>query len=69
MEEGEPVIVMEDGCVLGRSSKVFARDCIHLEDGVVSLLDVLVMDHSHAFAYVCWLVGDQGISSRSYWRA
>jgi acetyltransferase-like isoleucine patch superfamily enzyme len=61
-ETGEPVIVIDDNCRIGRSSQISGKNRIHLERDVILSPSVLVMDHSHAYEDVTAPICDQGIT-------
>lgn len=47
--DDNPVIVLEDGCVIGRRSVISAKNYIHIGRNVIFGPSVLVMDHNHEF--------------------
>jgi acetyltransferase-like isoleucine patch superfamily enzyme len=47
-QEGEPVIVIDDNCIIHRCSQIDARNHIHLERDVVVTQGVLIIDHGRA---------------------
>jgi len=57
-----PVIVIDDGCRIGRRCVISAKNRIHFERDVVFAPSVLVMDHNHAFEDVNVPIKDQGIT-------
>jgi acetyltransferase-like isoleucine patch superfamily enzyme len=59
---GEPAIVFDEGCKVGRRCVISARNKIHFERDVVFAPSVLVMDHNHAFEDVNVPIKDQGIT-------
>ena len=59
-ERGDPIIIIEDNCVIVRRVQISARNRIHLERGVVLSASVLVMDHNHAYEDVNIPIRDQG---------
>jgi acetyltransferase-like isoleucine patch superfamily enzyme len=59
-EEGEPVIVIDDNCVVHWRSQIDARNYIHLERDVLVAQDVLIIDHGHAYEDVALPIDEQG---------
>lgn len=47
--DGKPVIVLEDGCVIGRHCVISAKNHIHVGKNVIFAPSVLLMDHNHEF--------------------
>ena len=62
LQEGEPVIILGDNCAIHRRAQISARNCIHLEQGVIVSASVLIMDHNHAFDDVTRPIREQGIT-------
>jgi acetyltransferase-like isoleucine patch superfamily enzyme len=62
-EDDTPVIVIDDGCRIGRRCVISAKNRIHFERDVVFAPSVLVMDHNHAFEDVNVPIKDQGITA------
>ncbi len=62
-ERKNPVIVIEDGCKIGRRCVISAKNLIHLEKNVVFGPSVLLMDHNHAYDNINVAVVDQGITA------
>jgi len=62
-DDGEPVIILEDGCAIGHRTTISAKNCIHLERNVITAQSVLIMDHSHAYEDVKLPIRAQGTSS------
>ncbi len=58
----DPVIVIEDGCKVGRRCMISAKNLVHIERNVVFAPSVLVMDHNHAFEDVTVPIVAQGIT-------
>jgi len=58
-EFGEPVIVIEDHCVLHWRSQIDAKNHIHLERDVIVSQDVLIQDHGYTYESVANPVGEQ----------
>jgi len=48
-EEGEPVLVIEDNCLVHWRSQIDAKNLIHLESDVIVTQDVLIIDHDHLY--------------------
>jgi acetyltransferase-like isoleucine patch superfamily enzyme len=61
-ESGEPAIVFDDGCRVGRRCVISAINQIHFERNVILAPSVLVMDHNHAFEDVRIPIKDQGVT-------
>jgi acetyltransferase-like isoleucine patch superfamily enzyme len=61
-EFGEPVIVIEDHCVIHWRSQIDAKNHIHLERDVIVSQDVLIKDHGHTYEAAINPVGEQGCS-------
>jgi lipopolysaccharide O-acetyltransferase len=59
---GEPVIIIEDSCVIGHHSMISAKNCIHLEPHVVFESLGLIQDHNHAFEDVTLPIEQQGVT-------
>src|ERR1039457_2421228 len=45
----EPIIILEDGCNLGRDIQISAKNRIHLGRNIAVAGHVLITDHNHAF--------------------
>ena len=58
----DPVIIIEDGCVIARRSTISAKNRIHLERNVILSASVLIMDHAHAYENVSLPIKQQGIT-------
>src|SRR5271154_6680871 len=61
-EFGEPVIVIEDHCVIHWRSQIDAKNHVHLERDVIVSQDVLIKDHGHTYEAAISPVGEQGCS-------
>ena len=61
-EMGEPVIVLEDNCRIGRMCQISGKNCIHIERDVILSPSVLVMDHSHAYTTTTLPICHQGVT-------
>jgi acetyltransferase-like isoleucine patch superfamily enzyme len=57
-----PVIVIEDGCKVGRRCMISAKNSVHIERNVIFSPSVLVMDHNHAFEDVTVPILAQGVT-------
>lgn len=62
-ETGEPMLVIDDGCVIMNSVQISARNRIHIERQVIVSSSVLIMDHNHAFEDVTIPIIEQGITA------
>ena len=62
-EKGEPMIVIDDGCVIMRRVQISARNCIHIERDVVVSASVLIMDHNHAYEDITRPIKAQNITA------
>jgi acetyltransferase-like isoleucine patch superfamily enzyme len=60
---GGPVIVLDEGCKIGRRCVISGRNRIHFERNVVFAPSVLVMDHNHSFEDVNLPIKRQGITA------
>jgi acetyltransferase-like isoleucine patch superfamily enzyme len=58
-EEGEPIIVIDDNCIIHCRSQIDAKNCIHLERDVIVTQDVLIIDHSQPYEDVRIQIGEQ----------
>lgn len=48
-QSDEPIIILEDGCRIGREVQISAKNRIHLERDIAVAGHVLITDHNHAF--------------------
>jgi len=62
-EEGQPMLLIEDGCGIHRRSQISAKNSIHIERDVIMGPAALVMDHNHEFEDVKKSIRDQGLST------
>lgn len=62
-EEGEPVLIIEDGCLIARRSQISARNCVHIERNVIVSASVLIMDHNHEYEDIGASIREQGITA------
>jgi acetyltransferase-like isoleucine patch superfamily enzyme len=56
----EPIIILDDGCVIGRRCVISAKNRVHIERNSMFAPSALVMDHNHAFEDVTVPIIDQG---------
>jgi acetyltransferase-like isoleucine patch superfamily enzyme len=61
-EKGQPMIVIDDGCVIRPRAQISAKNCIHIERDVIVSASVLVMDHNHEYEDVTLPIMSQGIT-------
>jgi acetyltransferase-like isoleucine patch superfamily enzyme len=61
-EEGEPIIVIDDNCVIHWRTQIDAKNRIHLESGVLVAQDVLIVDQNHAYEDIATPIRDQGLT-------
>jgi acetyltransferase-like isoleucine patch superfamily enzyme len=61
-EQGESIVTIEDGCVIGPRSFLSAKNYVHIERGVVLGPSVLIQDHSHAYRNVALTIRRQGVT-------
>jgi acetyltransferase-like isoleucine patch superfamily enzyme len=61
-EEGEPVIVIDDNCVIHWRTQIGGKNRIHLEHDVIVAQDVLIVDQNHAYDDITIPIGDQGFT-------
>jgi acetyltransferase-like isoleucine patch superfamily enzyme len=59
---GEPAVIFDEGCKVGRRCVISAINRIHFERDVVFAPQVLVMDHNHAFEDINTPIKYQGIT-------
>lgn len=57
-----PVLILEDGCVIGRRSQISVKNGLHLERDVITGANVLIMDHNHAYEDITRPIKVQGIT-------
>jgi len=57
---GDPVILLDDGCRIGRRCMISAQNRIHIGRKTVFAPSVLLMDHNHEFENVTIPIADQG---------
>jgi acetyltransferase-like isoleucine patch superfamily enzyme len=61
-ERDEPVIVIEDNCVIHWRTQLGGKNRIHLERDVIVAQDVLIVDQNHAYEDITRPIGDQGFT-------
>jgi acetyltransferase-like isoleucine patch superfamily enzyme len=61
-EDGEPVIVIDDNCVIHWRTQIGAKNRIHLERDVIVAQDVLIVDQNHAYEDITLPIGEQGFT-------
>jgi acetyltransferase-like isoleucine patch superfamily enzyme len=59
---GEPTLIVEDECFIGRRAHISAKNLIHLERGVMIAASVLIEDNSHEFSDVTRPIRYQGLT-------
>ncbi len=59
---GEPTIILEDGCGIGRGVQISAKNRIHLERDVMIAGYSFITDHNHAFEDVMVPIAEQGVT-------
>jgi acetyltransferase-like isoleucine patch superfamily enzyme len=62
-EKGEPMLVIDDGCIINRRVQFSAKNYIHIEADVVISASVLIMDHNHEFDDITRPIKAQGLSA------
>jgi acetyltransferase-like isoleucine patch superfamily enzyme len=61
-EEGEPVLIIDDNCVIHWRTQLGGKNLIHLERDVIIAQDVLIVDQNHAYEDTTLPIGDQGFT-------
>lgn len=61
-DHGEPVILIDDGCMLGQRVTILALNKIHIERNNLFGPSVLVTDHNHAFEDITIPIVSQGLT-------
>ena len=61
-QHGEPVIVIDDNCVIHWRSQIGAKNRIHLERDVLVAQDVLIVDQNHEYEDIATPITDQGFT-------
>ena len=62
-ENDDPLIVIEDGCVIGRNCVISAKNRIHIERDFIFAPGVFITDHNHGFEDVTIPIGLQGTTA------
>jgi acetyltransferase-like isoleucine patch superfamily enzyme len=62
-EKGDPILVIEDGCIISRRVQFSAKNFIHIEPDVNFAPSVLIMDHNHEFGDITRPIQAQGLSA------
>jgi acetyltransferase-like isoleucine patch superfamily enzyme len=62
-EKGEPMLVIDDGCIINRRVQFSAKNHIHIEPDVVISASALIMDHNHEFDDITLPIKAQGLSA------
>jgi acetyltransferase-like isoleucine patch superfamily enzyme len=57
-----PVIVLDEGCLIGRRCVISAKNRVHIERNTIVAPNVLVMDHNHAYEDVNVPIVHQGVT-------
>jgi acetyltransferase-like isoleucine patch superfamily enzyme len=60
---GDPVILLEDGCAIGRRCMISAQNRIHVGRNAIFGPSVLLMDHNHEFENTTIPISDQGTTA------
>lgn len=61
-EDGEPVIIIDDNCVIHWRTQIGGKNRIHIERDVIVAQDVLIVDQNHAYEDVTMPISDQGFT-------
>jgi acetyltransferase-like isoleucine patch superfamily enzyme len=61
-ESDEPIIILEDGCKVGREVQISAKNRVHLERNIALASHALIMDHNHAYQDVTLPILHQGVT-------
>jgi acetyltransferase-like isoleucine patch superfamily enzyme len=61
-EREEPVIVIDDNCVIHWRTQIGGKNRIHLERDVIVAQDVLIVDQNHFYEDTTIPIGDQGFT-------
>lgn len=62
-DPGEPVIIVDDACIIARRSQLSAKNHVHLERNVILSASVLIMDHGHKYEDPELPIRQQGITT------
>jgi len=60
--KGEPVLLIDDHCFIGRRSHIAAKNLIRMERDVMLAASVLIQDHGHAYTDINVPIRDQGVA-------
>ena len=58
----EPAIIIGNGCELGRRTSISAKNCIELEESIITAPSVFITDHPHEYSNVDVPILAQGVS-------
>ncbi|HUO35792.1 MAG TPA: acyltransferase [Candidatus Acidoferrum sp.] len=58
--KNDPVIIIDDGCVIGQGGIILGINNIHIERNVIFGPSILVTDHNHTFDDVTIPISQQG---------
>jgi acetyltransferase-like isoleucine patch superfamily enzyme len=61
-QERDPVLIIEDNCVIHWRSQIGAKNLIHIERDVLIAQDVLIVDQNHAYEDIHTPIADQGFT-------
>jgi acetyltransferase-like isoleucine patch superfamily enzyme len=61
-EAGEPLLTLEEGCVVGPRTVISAKNSVYIGRDVVIGPSVLIQDHSHAYKDVTLTIRRQGVT-------
>lgn len=61
--KGQPAIILENGCKIGRRCMITAKNLVFLEEDVMLGPSVLITDHSHEFSSVDLPIHAQGLTA------
>ena len=61
-EREQPVIVIDDNCVIHWRAQIGGKNRIHLERDVIVAQDALIVDQNHAYEDTSIPIGDQGFT-------
>ena len=59
-QSGEPAVIIESGCELGRGCHIHAKNRVHIERDVMISNSVLIMDCNHAYEDLSLPIARQG---------
>lgn len=58
----DPAIIVGSHCALGRRTSISARNCIELEESIITAPSVFITDHPHEYSNVDIPIVAQGVS-------